>query len=712
MRTMMNALTTVTMTAIAMITGPALGQIQPLDEFAIEIGFDSGFVVNDGVERAVVYETIVEVPAAAWIRLAFATAELGVAPDGGADTILRVTALRDGGTQHHTATTLAQWQDTTAYFNGGTLHIEIEADPGAAASRIIVNEATVGPLVPSAPAADTICGTTDDRQLSDDPRAGRLVPIGCTAWLIDDANHCFLTAGHCAPAGSGGTMEFNVPLSTGGGALQHPGPEDQYAIDPTSMQSNGGQGIGNDWAYFGCFPNTETGLTPVEAQGDFFVLSLPPAVGGQDIRITGYGTTSSPVPPQWNQVQKTHAGPYASFAGSAVAYTTDTTGGNSGSPVINESTGFAIGIHTHGGCGAGGGANNGTGNNNSGLQNALENPTGVCIPVSLLGFDYPDGLPEMLDPSGDTIRVEVSALDGGRDPLSGTGMLHYDAGAGVVSVPMVEVATNVYDAVFPALTCGSTVSYFFTAETVSGMETSDPQPGVYTALVATSLTVAFADDFESDLGWTVENIDLDDGAWERGVPIGGGDRGDPADHFDGSGNCYLTDNVDDNSDVDGGPTRLISPALDTSGLANPHVRYARWFTNDDGDEDRMDVHLSSNDGASWTLVESVPDTAGWVERTVAVADFVEVTDSVRVRFSATDNPNNSVTEGGIDGIAIVDIGCGKTIPGDVDGDGDVDFTDLLAVISSWGPCVGCPADINGDGVVDFTDLLILLAAWT
>ena len=53
---------------------------------------------------------------------------------------------------------------------------------------------------------------------------------------------------------------------------------------------------------------------------------------------------------------------------------------NSGSPVINEDTGQAIGIHTHGGCSKGGGSNLGTGSNHAGLQSALANPLGVCIP--------------------------------------------------------------------------------------------------------------------------------------------------------------------------------------------------------------------------------------------------------------------------------------------------------------------------------------------
>lgn len=48
------------------------------------------------------------------------------------------------------------------------------------------------------------------------------------------------------------------------------------------------------------------------------------------------------------------------------------------------------------------------------------------------------------------------------------------------------------------------------------------------------------------------------------------------------------------------------------------------------------------------------------------------------------------------------------IPGDVDGDGDVDTDDLLAMLAAWG--TNDPAaDLNGDGVVNVDDLMILLA---
>lgn len=53
-----------------------------------------------------------------------------------------------------------------------------------------------------------------------------------------------------------------------------------------------------------------------------------------------------------------------------------------------------------------------------------------------------------------------------------------------------------------------------------------------------------------------------------------------------------------------------------------------------------------------------------------------------------------------------------TCPADISDDGNVDVTDLLDLLASWGTCgAPCPADTNNDGDVNVTDLLDLLAEW-
>jgi trimeric autotransporter adhesin len=80
-----------------------------------------------------------------------------------------------------------------------------------------------------------------------------------------------------------------------------------------------------------------------------------------------------------NQIQQTHTGPLYSVTNSRLLYVTDTTGGNSGSPIIEESTGRAVGVHTHGGCYSTGGANSGTRATVSEFWNALNNPAAKPI---------------------------------------------------------------------------------------------------------------------------------------------------------------------------------------------------------------------------------------------------------------------------------------------------------------------------------------------
>ncbi len=49
--------------------------------------------------------------------------------------------------------------------------------------------------------------------------------------------------------------------------------------------------------------------------------------------------------------------------------------------------------------------------------------------------------------------------------------------------------------------------------------------------------------------------------------------------------------------------------------------------------------------------------------------------------------------------------------GDVDGTGVVDVDDMLAVLNSWGPCIGCSADFDSNGEVEVNDMLAILGAW-
>ena len=62
-------------------------------------------------------------------------------------------------------------------------------------------------------------------------------------------------------------------------------------------------------------------------------------------------------------------------------------------------------------------------------------------------------------------------------------------------------------------------------------------------------------------------------------------------------------------------------------------------------------------------------------------------------------------------IEVQTLGPGACI-GDLDESGDVGFNDLLAVLTSWGPCVPpCAEDLDGDESVGFGDLLVVLTAW-
>lgn len=624
---------------------------------------DTGAVSNATPARAVVFEQTIAVEGATWLRLFFAQADLGQIRGREDVAVIRMTSLEDGAVQVLTPETLRQWQRSSAFFNGDAVRLEILADPDAPASRVSIREIMVGERATASTNGRSICGPDDDRLLSNDPRAGRIMPVGCTGWLIDDAEGCFLTAGHCAGAALS-VVEFDVPLSDPDGSTNHAPPDQQYPIDPASVQFLNG-GVGNDWGYFGAFPNSTTFLTAIDAQGDNYVLGTPPVVpGGEMIEITGYGSVSGTqgTPQTWSQVQTTHIGPIASVTGTTLRYSTDTTGGNSGSAVFDDTNGVAIGIHTHAGCGAGGGSNQGTSILHAGLQSALANPQGVCADgqVPLLVTTVTPA-PSPLPPGGGIFGISVTDRTGATATINGATLVS-DDGSGDQTSALGMVAPGTYQGVLLPTACGNTVRYRIDVEATDGTIVHHPftaDNGLdrrFRRTVADAFDHAFADDFETDMGWTVtDDVGLSAGSWERGIPAGYGLRQDPPWDADGSGSAFLTENAGGNTDVDGGTSVLTSPSMDASASFSPHITYWRWWDDGGTSDDSFTVELSNDDGATWTTLETIgPNVTGqgWVFQSWRIQDVMTPTDQMRIRFTVADVGAGNVVEAAIDGVAL------------------------------------------------------------
>jgi hypothetical protein len=279
----------------------------------------------------------------------------------------------------------------------------------------------------------------------------------------------------------------------------------------------------------------------------------------------------------------------------------------------------------------------------------------------------------------------------------------------------------VYDAIFPAAPCGENVSYYFSAMTTNSAEMRDPANAPaesYAALAATGTSPVFSDNFETNTGWTVENLGATSGDWQRGIPVN--DPGwdyDPASDSDGSGRCFLTQNQVGNTDVDDGAVRLNSPTFDMSAAGEYVLSYDYYLylTNTAGGVDRLLVEASGNGAAGpWREVARhiTNGTLSWRSHQLTSADLtaagVPLTADMRLRFTANDDNPQSINEAGVDAFHVVRVECAASCdPCDLNCDGIVDAFDIEPFINRIGGAAGCSpcaGDANGDGVVDAFDI--------
>ena len=156
-------------------------------------------------------------------------------------------------------------------------------------------------------------------------------------------------------------------------------------------------------------------------------------------------------------------------------------------------------------------------------------------------------------------------------------------------------------------------------------------------------------------------------------------------------NCFFFMHGNDNGDyVIGGTTDNGDPNVNQVLVLNGQTILAR-------EDDPVDL---DND--------NVDDDNAYIASFFAESGFL-TNDALYASVALRDSTGTAIPNGS----AIIRIPLPPTnaCPADTNNDGNVNVTDLLAVIGAWGTCAGCAADTNDDGQVNVTDLLAVIGAW-
>lgn len=277
-----------------------------------------------------------------------------------------------------------------------------------------------------------------------------------------------------------------------------------------------------------------------------------------------------------------------------------------------------------------------------------------------LRISFPEGLPENVQPPGPQTKITLGIEPGSEGYVPGTGFLYYrfNPEDPYTAIELPHLQDNLFEGVLPNTEPGDQPQFYFCAQGDGGSTVYSPAgaPAEGYSFNVCFLDLMVHDDFESNTGWTIEKDDLSTGLWECADPNGTEYNEWPAqpeeDNPYGKGNlCYITQNGNqgcsaDEADVDGGPTRLVSPTIDLSS-GDAEISFYCWYFNNNID-DPLTVDISNDDGATWKEVMRLDHSPGWKPFRFTVSDTVTPTAGTKVRFNAQDNPDNSVTEAGVD----------------------------------------------------------------
>jgi len=332
------------------------------------------------------------------------------------------------------------------------------------------------------------------------------------------------------------------------------------------------------------------------------------------------------------------------------------------------------------------------------------------VHLSGLTFQYPNGRPAQIEPIGDVLRVQVSGA-GGVVPSPGSGMFHVNAGSGWQHTPMIEVTSNLYDAIFPTVPCGATVLYYISAEDVGGQVFTSPSgapSNTFSTLAIAGMPegVFYDNPLSTSPGWTTQDL------WAFGHPTGqGGEYGDPDPSNGHTGTNVYGYNLSGDYQNDLPERHLTSTAIDCTGMYGVHLTFWRWLGVEQPLYDHAYVRVSNN-GTTWTTIwqnsETMSDTA-WQFMDLDVSAVADNQPTVYLRWTMGE------TDGGwrycgwnIDDIQLLGITCAYACVGDLgdmDHDGLIDGDDIpgfaAALLGNYDPC----ADMaSPTGTLDMADV--------
>lgn len=236
-----------------------------------------------------------------------------------------------------------------------------------------------------------------------------------------------------------------------------------------------------------------------------------------------------------------------------------------------------------------------------------------------------------------------------------------------------------YSAHVPALSQSSEVEYYISATDLA-------------ANTRTSPTNAPTSMHAFDVAWAYDNLEAGSVGWQAGVPgdnaVTGlwgrfdpvGTSAQPADDATpapgifcfitgqcgaGGGSCGSGCSDYGCNDVDAGTTTLLSPVYNLAGATSAKIKFARWYSNDQGGapgEDSWVVDVSNNGGTTWTNIENTIVSSAWITVSRDLGALFGTLDQVRLRFRASDLINPSLVEGAVDELRILATFAGTDAP--------------------------------------------------